>query len=244
MSASVLIEAVEAEGFGGGGVVAAAFGDVQVAGVFDGRGDGGADGGQVDGPAAGAAGGGIFPESKVADVVVSLDGPLLADQAGQVRPGGAGAGEAGDGVGGLAGGLAGGGVLAPAGDLDGLAGMREVQAVGMGGLEGAGLEAAVPGVTGRAGDRYLPPGQSFDPGVQQRRGVSRAARCPWAGRFRAAPPRTGRASFPASRLSGGATACQAAGGCWRGSGRRRSGSSVGWPASLPPTLVRPSCCTG
>jgi hypothetical protein len=30
-----LIEAVEAEGFGGGGVVALSFGDVQVAGVFD-----------------------------------------------------------------------------------------------------------------------------------------------------------------------------------------------------------------
>ena len=39
-----LIEAVEAEGFGGGSVVASAFGDVQVAGVFDGRGDGGAEG--------------------------------------------------------------------------------------------------------------------------------------------------------------------------------------------------------
>ena len=50
MSASVLIEAVEAEGFGGGGVVAPAFGDVQVAGVFEGREDGGADGGQVGGP--------------------------------------------------------------------------------------------------------------------------------------------------------------------------------------------------
>jgi hypothetical protein len=61
MSASALIEAVKAEGFGRGGVVAAAFGDVQVAGVFEGRGDGGADGGQVGGPAAGAAGGGIFP---------------------------------------------------------------------------------------------------------------------------------------------------------------------------------------
>ena len=86
MSASVLIEAVEAEGFGGGGVVAAAFGDVQVAGVLEGRDDGGADGGQVDGPAAGAAGGGVFAESQVADVVVCLDGPLLADQAGQVPP--------------------------------------------------------------------------------------------------------------------------------------------------------------
>jgi hypothetical protein len=46
MSASVLIEAVEAKGFGGGGMVAPAFGDVQVADVFD----GGADGGQVGGP--------------------------------------------------------------------------------------------------------------------------------------------------------------------------------------------------
>ena len=58
----LLIEAVKAEGFGGGGVVAAAFGDVQVAGVFDGRDDGGADGGQVGRPAAGAAGGGVFPK--------------------------------------------------------------------------------------------------------------------------------------------------------------------------------------
>ncbi len=51
MSASILIEAVEVEGFGGGGVVAAACGDVQVAGVFDGRDDGSPDGVQVDGPA-------------------------------------------------------------------------------------------------------------------------------------------------------------------------------------------------
>src|SRR6266567_3954355 len=65
MSASVLIEAVKVEGFGGGGVVAAAFGDVQVAGVFDGRDDGGADGGQVGGPAPGAAGRGVFAERGV-----------------------------------------------------------------------------------------------------------------------------------------------------------------------------------
>ena len=103
------------EGFGGGGVVAAAFGDVQVAGVFDGRGDGGADGGQVDGPAAGPAGGGVLAERRVPDVVMRLDGPLLADQAGQVRRGGVGAGQAGDGVDGLAGGPAGGGVLAASG---------------------------------------------------------------------------------------------------------------------------------
>ena len=56
-------------------MVAPAFGDVQVAGVFEGRDDGGADGGQVDGPAAGAAGGGVFGESKVTDVVVGLNRP-------------------------------------------------------------------------------------------------------------------------------------------------------------------------
>ena len=65
MSASVLIEAVEAEGFGGGGMVAAAFGDVQVACVFEGRDDGSADGGQVGGPAAGTAGRGVLAEAHV-----------------------------------------------------------------------------------------------------------------------------------------------------------------------------------
>src|ERR1017187_4818635 len=69
MSVSDLIEAVEVEGFGGGGVVAPAFGDVLVAGVFDSRDDGGADGGQVGGPAAGTAGGGVFGERGVPDVL-------------------------------------------------------------------------------------------------------------------------------------------------------------------------------
>src|SRR5579864_7018248 len=156
MSASVLIETVKAEGFGWGGVVAATFGDVQVAGVFEGCDDGGADGGQVGGPAAGAAGGGIFPESKVADVVVRLDGPLLADQAGQVTGGGLGAVQAGDSVNGLAGGPPGGGVVPPPGDLDGLAGAGEVQAGDVGGLQGAGLGAAVPLVAGDAAGRDLP----------------------------------------------------------------------------------------
>src|SRR6266480_5365027 len=50
MSVSGLLGAVKVEGFGWGGVVAPAFGDVQVAGVFNGRDDGGADGGQVGGP--------------------------------------------------------------------------------------------------------------------------------------------------------------------------------------------------
>ena len=154
MSASVLIEAVETEGFGGGAVVASAFGDVQVASVFDGRDDGSPDGGQVGGSAAGPAGRGIFAERHVADMVVRLDGPVLADQAGQILRGGVRAGQAGDGVDGLAAGLAGGGVLPPPGDLDGLAGVREVQAADVGGLQGAGLDAAVPGPS-RA---VLPPG--------------------------------------------------------------------------------------
>src|SRR5450755_516202 len=167
MSALVLIETVEAEGFGGGGVVASAFGDVQVAGVLDGRGDGGADGGQVGGPAAGAAGRGVFAESHVTDMMVGLDGPVLADQAGQVAGGGVGAGQAGDGAGGLAGGPAG-GVLPPAGDLDGLAGMREVQVTDVGGLQGAGPGPAVPPLAGGGAGRYLPPGQGPDLCVQQR----------------------------------------------------------------------------
>src|SRR5579875_1716735 len=164
MSVSVLIEVVEAEGFGGGGVVAPAFGDVEVAGVYD----GGADGGQVDGPAAGPAGRSVFAEGHVPDVVVRLDGPVLADQPGQVVRAGVSAGQAGDRVGGLAGGLASSGVLAPAGDLEGLAGTGEVQAADVSGLEDAGLEAAVPGLAGCAERWHLPPGQGLDPRVQQR----------------------------------------------------------------------------
>ena len=63
---SSLIEAVKAEGFSRGGVVAAAFGDVQVVGVLYDRDDSGADGGQVGGPAAGPARRGVLAESHVA----------------------------------------------------------------------------------------------------------------------------------------------------------------------------------
>src|SRR5260221_1132988 len=165
MSASVLIKAVEVEGFGGGGVVAAAFGDVQVAGVFDGRDDGGAGGGQVGGPGAGGAGRGVFAESHVPDVVVRLNGPVLAGQAGQVLSGGAGAGQAGDGVDVLAGGLAGSGVLPPAGDLDGLTGPGEVQAADVGGLQGAGLRGLRPWPVsrGRLPAGTCPQGSAFTP---------------------------------------------------------------------------------
>jgi hypothetical protein len=114
---------------------------------LEGRGDGG----QVGRPAAGAAGGGIFPDCHVADLVVRLDGPVLADQAGQVLGGRVGAGQAGDGVDDLAGGSAGNAVLPPAGDLDGLPVMREVQAADVKRLQGAGLGAAVPASRGRSG---------------------------------------------------------------------------------------------
>src|ERR1700730_8381557 len=103
MSHFRLIKAVEMEGLGGSGVIAPAFRDVQVAGVLDGRDDRSADGSQVGGPAAGPAGGGVFAERRVPYVVMRLDGPVLADQAGQVRRGGVRAGQAGDGVDGLAG---------------------------------------------------------------------------------------------------------------------------------------------
>jgi len=50
MFVTVLIEAVEPEGFGGCGVVAAAFGDVAWPCVFDDRDGSDADGGQVGRP--------------------------------------------------------------------------------------------------------------------------------------------------------------------------------------------------
>jgi len=84
---------------------------------------------------------------------VRLNRPVLADQPGQVRRGGVSAGQAGDGVGGLVGDLAGGGVLPSAGDLDGLAGVREAQAADVGGLKGAGLDTAVTGLAGDAAGR-------------------------------------------------------------------------------------------
>ena len=102
--------------------------------------------------------------SRRTDVVMCLDGPVLADQAGQILHRGVGAGQAGDGADGLAGDLAGRGDLPPAGDLDGLAGTGEVQAADVGALQGAGLDTAVGGAAGG----HLPPGQGLDPGVQQR----------------------------------------------------------------------------
>jgi hypothetical protein len=88
MSHFWLIKAVEAEGLGGGGVVAAALGDVQVAGVLDGRDDGGADGGQVGGPVAGPAGGGVLAERGVPSVLSGCKTDIkgvIAKRAGRPR---------------------------------------------------------------------------------------------------------------------------------------------------------------
>jgi len=112
------------EGFGGGGVVSSAFGDVQVAGVADGVDDRVADSGEVDRSVAGSAGGVVFGEGDVSDVVAGFYAPVVAGEAGQVGAGGVGGGQAGEGVDGFAGGLAGAGVLPSAGDLDGLVGVR------------------------------------------------------------------------------------------------------------------------
>jgi hypothetical protein len=131
-------------------VVAAAFGDVEVADVFEGVDDRGADGGQVVRAVAGAAGGDVLPEGHVSDVVVHLDRPVLADESGQVIGAGLGGGEAGDDVDGLALDLPGALVLPPAGELDGLLDVGEVDAepVDVDGLEGAGLDPAVPALAG------------------------------------------------------------------------------------------------
>ncbi len=115
---------------------------------------------------AGTSDGGVFMEGHVPDVVMGLDKSVLADQAGQVRRAGVRANQAGDGIDGLTGGPAGGGVLPTPGDLDGLAGTGEVQVADVGGLQGAGLGAAVPGAASGVAGRYLTLGQGLDLGVQ------------------------------------------------------------------------------
>jgi hypothetical protein len=60
---------VKAECFAGGCVIAAAFGDVEVAGVADRVDDRAADGGQVDWSVAGAVGGVVFGEGDVSDLL-------------------------------------------------------------------------------------------------------------------------------------------------------------------------------
>jgi hypothetical protein len=92
-------------------------------------------------------------------VVVRLDRPVLADLAGQVWRGGVRAGQAGDGVDGLAGCLADSGVLPPAGRRALMAWRRrEVQAADVGGPQGAGLRGLRPCPVSRVELPAAPPG--------------------------------------------------------------------------------------
>jgi hypothetical protein len=139
-------------------VVAAAFGDVSVSGGSDGVDHCAADRGEVDGAVSGAGGGGVFGEGHVPDVVASiLDRPVFADEAGEGFRAGIGAGQIGDGVDGLVADLEGRGVLAPAGDLDCLARVGEVQVINVDGFQRSGLIAAVAVIApGRPGGDVLP----------------------------------------------------------------------------------------
>jgi hypothetical protein len=68
---------------------------MQLAGILGGRGGGGADGGQVWRGRCRCGWSSIFAEAHVADVMVRLDGPILADQPGEVLRGGISSGQAG-----------------------------------------------------------------------------------------------------------------------------------------------------
>ena len=121
---------------------------------------------KLAGPAAGTADSSVLSDAHVPHVAVCLDGPVLADKPSQVLRSGVSAGQAGNGVDGLAGGLAGGGALAPAGDLDGLAGVRKVQAADVICLQGAGLDTAVPGLADGEAGRTCRQGKGPNPGMQ------------------------------------------------------------------------------
>ncbi len=123
---------------------------------------------RLGGSVAGAACGVVLGEAHVSDVVVGLDGPVFSTDPGEVVGSGVGRGEGGHGVDGFAGGLPGGGVAAAAGDPDRLLGVRQGQVGDVGGLEGAGLLAAVAGLAGDGAGGDLGPGQGLEPGIQQR----------------------------------------------------------------------------
>jgi hypothetical protein len=72
------------EGFGWGGVVASAFGDVEVAGFADRVGGRVADGGEVGGAVAGAGGRMVLGGGRVPEMVGCLDGPVFGCRSGKV----------------------------------------------------------------------------------------------------------------------------------------------------------------
>jgi hypothetical protein len=150
-------------------VVAAGGGDAGVAGEPE-DGDGEvAQGGHHLGSVAGADLGGVFVVGDITDVVKHFDLPVAADPAGQLGRGGLGHGQAGDRVDGDGAPLPAGQGPDPAGQADGLGGVREGQPGGDGrGLEGAVLLAAVPAATLAVSGRDAAPGQVLELGIQAR----------------------------------------------------------------------------
>jgi hypothetical protein len=123
MPAPILIEAVESEGFGGGCMVGPAFGDVEVADVFEGGDDGSPMVARLAGPQPVRLV--VVPSPELTSWCASMDQCSRTSRA-RSRAVASAPGQAGDCVEDLAGSLAGGGVLPPAGDLDGLAGVRNI----------------------------------------------------------------------------------------------------------------------
>src|SRR2546430_121259 len=117
--------------------------------------------GHGSGRVAGADLGGVLGVGDVADVVQRLDRPVAADVAGYLGWPGLHGGEAGDGVYGDRAPLLRLLVADPAGDPDGLHGVREVQAVAAEDLHAAALGAALPTGVGLVLNGNLPPWPGF-----------------------------------------------------------------------------------
>jgi len=148
-------------------VVAAGGGDGGVAGEPE-DGDGEvAQGGHGLGPVAGADLGGVFAVGDITDVVEHFDVPVAADPAGQLAGGGLGDGQAGDRVDGDGAPLPARQGPDPAGQAEGLGGVREGQPGGDGcGFERAVLLAAVPAAALAVSGRDAAPGQVLELGIQ------------------------------------------------------------------------------
>ncbi len=123
------------------------------------------------GSVAGAGLGGVFAVGDIADVVQRLDLPVTAYPSGELGVGGLGGGQAGNGVDGEGPPF----LLAvqgpdPAGDANGLGGVREGKpGRDGGGFEGAVFFAAVTPVALLAADQDVAPGQVLDLGVRASR---------------------------------------------------------------------------
>jgi hypothetical protein len=164
----MLAESEGGQGPGGvPGVVPGGGCDVGVAGHFHDPDGEVAQGGHDLGAVSGADLGGVLAVGHVADVVQGFDAPVAADPPGEVGGAGLGDGQAGDPVGGDSPPPARGERPDAAGDGDGLGGVREGQpGRDGGGLDRAGLLAAVPAVALAVCGWDGAPGQVLDLGIQ------------------------------------------------------------------------------